>query len=365
MRIALAGSKGVPGRHGVEVVVEELGARLAALGHDVTIFSWAGYSDSAFHRGCRVECTPGPVSGALAMPLHAVRSFRTILRRRRDFDLVHIHSVDPFLFAGRLTDELPVVVTSHGRAYLAREAGLARRALSRLAEKRFLSSNCRATAVAAHLAAYYDEVAPGRVFLVRNATRSLGTGGGRVLTDNCLEPGSYAVFAAGRLVPSKGLHTLLEAWLMAGIPLRLAVAGPIPSGRYGSRMAAMLKEAGAAATGLLEAPDLGDLMRGARFGAVPSQLEAQSMSLLDMLSCGLTVVYSDIPGNRELARGLGFSFEPGSRESLVRALCEAAGDRRPGDQPAMRRVLELHDPDRVTEAYLDVYRQALSAWPGR
>lgn len=360
MRIALAGSKGVPGRHGVEVVVEELGARLAALGHEVTVFAWEGYSTGApLHRGCRVECTPGPCSGPLAMPLHAMRSFSRIVRRSGDFDLVHIHSVDPLMFAGRLEEDLPLVVTSHGRAYLAREAGLARRAMSRLAERRFLHSNARATAVAAHLVSYYEKSAPGKVVLVPNCLRNPGTRGNRVLADNGLQPGSYAVFAAGRLVPSKGLHTLLEAWLLAGIPLRLAVACPLPSGSYGRRIAALTKEAGVVTTGLLEAPDLGDLLRGARFGVVPSKLEAQSMSLLDMLSCELTVVYSDIPGNREIADGLGLPFEQDSPESLALALGEAVRACPALNEPARRRVAALHDPDRVVKEYLEVYGKAL------
>lgn len=349
----------MPGRHGVEVVVEELGARLAALGHDVTVFAWEGYSSSTSHRGCRIECTPGPRSGPLAMPLHAVRSFARIASRRHEFDLVHVHSVDPLLFAGRLEDDLPLVVTSHGRAYLAREAGFARRAMSRLAERRFLRSRARATVVAAHLVSYYERLAPGRVVLVPNCTRNPGTRGNRILADKGLEPGSYAVFAAGRIVPSKDLHTLLEAWLMADMPLRLAVAGSIPSGRYGRLISALLLEANAVTTGLLEAPDLGDLLRGARFGVVPSRLEAQSMSLLDMLSCGLDVVYSGIPGNREIADGLGLPFEPGSPESLARALREAAGTRPAAEESARRRFEELHDPDRVAAAYLEVYREAL------
>ena len=50
MRIAMLGHKRVPSREGgIEVAVEELGARMTALGHSVTLYNRAGHHVSGKH----------------------------------------------------------------------------------------------------------------------------------------------------------------------------------------------------------------------------------------------------------------------------------------------------------------------------
>ena len=46
MKIAVLGIKGVPGRHGVEVVVDSLIPHLTALGHDITVYAYKSYSQA-------------------------------------------------------------------------------------------------------------------------------------------------------------------------------------------------------------------------------------------------------------------------------------------------------------------------------
>jgi len=56
MKVAFAGGRGIPAHYGgFETAVEEIGARLATRGHEVTVYSRAGYGDSTAseHRGMR------------------------------------------------------------------------------------------------------------------------------------------------------------------------------------------------------------------------------------------------------------------------------------------------------------------------
>ncbi len=44
MRIAFLGTKGIPGHHGVEVVVDSLSPILASLGHEITVYGYDTYT---------------------------------------------------------------------------------------------------------------------------------------------------------------------------------------------------------------------------------------------------------------------------------------------------------------------------------
>src|SRR6476659_8034278 len=61
MRLAILGTRGIPARYGgFETLAEELSARLAARGHDVTVYTRTRYSEPGLesHRGARIRVLP-------------------------------------------------------------------------------------------------------------------------------------------------------------------------------------------------------------------------------------------------------------------------------------------------------------------
>jgi glycosyltransferase involved in cell wall biosynthesis len=53
---------------------------------------------------------------------------------------------------------------------------------------------------------------------------------------------------------------------------------------------------------------------------LPSDLEGLSLALLDAMGAGICVLASDIPENREVVEGAGFTFRAGNEDSLVAML---------------------------------------------
>ncbi len=53
---------------------------------------------------------------------------------------------------------------------------------------------------------------------------------------------------------------------------------------------------------------------------LPSDLEGLSLALLDAMGAGVCVLASDIPENRELVEGCGFTFRQGNAADLERML---------------------------------------------
>ena len=46
MKIGIIGIKGIPGRHGVEIVVDSLVPHLASMGHEIVVYGYDSYSEA-------------------------------------------------------------------------------------------------------------------------------------------------------------------------------------------------------------------------------------------------------------------------------------------------------------------------------
>lgn len=367
MRIAFLGSKGIPGRHGVEVVVESIATRLAQLGHDVTVFGYDWYiGDLDKYRGCKLIKVTVDRNRLIEMPIGMIKNVKKIKESIDQFDIVHIHSADPCLFASSLSGKIPIIATSHGRGYRRQSVGIFRSMSSKLAEKKFVSLPEVSTCVSPTDTDYYNSNYHSDVKYIPNGMPELGQGREVDLREWGLEKGKYILFSAGRLLPSKGLHILLDAYkkLESDIPL-VVVGGPSSDIRYYNEQISRAPE-NTVFTGFISDSRLWSLYRFPKIAVFPSEAEAQSMTLLEFLAMGIDVIYSDIPENEVIARGIGYSYKSGSAKSLVRALnLVLQGISEPDSMDKKReKILEIHNWDRITEKYLSVYAEAISKHTG-
>lgn len=144
------------------------------------------------------------------------------------------------------------------------------------------------------------------------------------------EPGAGVVFA-GRLVPEKGVDTLIAAAGLGGF--RVDVAGEGPARAELERLAEQAAPGLVTFHGRLAKDDLHDLMRRARVAAVPSRWhENQPMAVLEAFACGLPVVTTGLGGLPELV-------QPGVDGAIVPA----------DDPPALAAAVAgfLADPERA------------------
>jgi glycosyltransferase involved in cell wall biosynthesis len=63
-----------------------------------------------------------------------------------------------------------------------------------------------------------------------------------------------------------------------------------------------------------------ELLTNAMLFVLPSDMEGLSLALLEAMSAGLCTLTSDIPENRELVEGAGFTFKRGDVADLERML---------------------------------------------
>lgn len=128
---------------------------------------------------------------------------------------------------------------------------------------------------------------------------------------------SFALYV-GRLVPEKGLATLLKAWASLPRDCQLKIVGDGALKNSIDTRSEQIEW-----LGRLSEQDVGSLMRRARFLVVPSEwYEGFPMTLVEAFAAGLPVVASNIGSIRELVleNGAGVLFEYGNVEDLAATL---------------------------------------------
>jgi glycosyltransferase involved in cell wall biosynthesis len=340
----MIGQKGVPATHGgVERHVEELGARLASLGHEVTVFTRPGYTDRHLteYRGMRLRSLPTIGTKHLDAIVHSVLA--TLVCWRGGFDIVHYHAIGPCLASplARIRG-LRVVATIHGQDWRRGKWGPFATTLLRLAEWMALNVPNATVCVSESLTDRYRSETGREVIYIPNGIAIDPGDDTRVLSGHGLVDGQY-LFFAGRLVPEKGAHYLIAAYQGTGIEMPLVIAGDTSmSDSYVLELRASGDDR-VLFVGYQYGARLAALFRHAALFVLPSDVEGLPIVLLEALAYGAPVLASDIPPNVEVLGDDGMYFRAGDVQSLRGALAQACGS-----LPALReRVIARQGQDKL------------------
>ncbi len=360
MKIAILGIKGVPGHHGVEVVVDSLLPHLSALGHEITVYGYSSYCEaSTDYKGALVVPVKGSASKNIEMFSHMWHS--SLDTRRHHFDIIHIHSADPCILAGVSRAKYGVVATSHGQAYIRKKWNAAARSMSKIAERFFIRTPRIRTSVSKPLTDYYNGKYDADVRYIPNGIVFRDKPSVSLLEKWGLEEGGYLFCSAGRIEKTKGLSTLVEAYgkLDPGMPLIVAGGGSATDEAYFEELKKSSPD-GVRFVGFLTGDEFFALYAHAKVFVFPSEYEAMSMALLEGLSFGTPTVFSDIPENRAVAEGIGFAFQVSDADSLVKQLDFVLGhpaEAAAAGESAAAHVRAEHSWEAVARLYDDVYRE--------
>jgi glycosyltransferase involved in cell wall biosynthesis len=164
----------------------------------------------------------------------------------------------------------------------------------------------------------------------------------------------------GRLVPVKGLATLVQAMREAP-DIELWIVGEGPQRADLERLVAEWGLRNVRFTGYLAGRDLGEALAGARFTIVPSEwYEVFGQSIIESFAVGKPVVGARIGGIPEVidAERDGLLFAPGRAAELaacIRRLWDAPDAARAMGLEGRRKVERRYDPDTHYARLLAVY----------
>ena len=371
LNIAMLGHKRIPSREGgIEIVVEELCTRMVRLGHRVTCYNRRGrhIAGRAFdaapmkeYRGVRLRsvCTID-VKGLAAMTSSFFASIRAALG---PYDVVHYHAEGPcaMLWLPKLFGKR-CVATIHGLDHERAKWGrFAKRYL-------LLGAKCAAKYADALIVLnpgdqrYFRETFHRDAILIPN-----GVNRPELLKPDLIRKqfglrGNDYILFLGRLVPEKGLHTLIEGFRKVRTDKKLVIAG---GGSDTDGFVAELKALAAEDerilfTGFVQGALLAELYSNAYLYTLPSELEGMPLSLMEAMSYGNCCLTSDIPECADLLAGHGMTFRAGDADDLAEKLQQLI------DDPALVERCRTGAADSICEKYNwdDVVARTLALYRG-
>lgn len=320
-RIAYLGIKGLPSKAGADRVVEAIVTGLDHKKYQPVVYCCRRtVASNVTIPG--VELIRIPTVGGKY--LHAPLLFLLAALHAFFFgkyDLVHVHNVEACFVLPILRLRFKVISTSHGAAQMRDKwGGLAKR-LIRSTETPFVQWSNVVTSVSKPLQEHYQTFARKPVHYIPNGVDSnsklniLQAQG--ILEDLGLKQGQYILFAAGRNIPTKGCHYLLEAFAQIDTDIKLLVVGDashIPD--YERKLKKMADDRVCFVPFISEKATLMGLLRLCRFFVFPSTVEAMSMMLLEAAEVGAPIVCSDIPENTNVVPQLARFFNSANVSDL-------------------------------------------------
>jgi glycosyltransferase involved in cell wall biosynthesis len=370
LRIAMLGTRGLPATYGgVEHHVEEVGQRLVARGHRVTVYSERGYHGSGAsgeHLGMSVVQVPSVRSRSLEALAHS--AFSTAAAMAAGHDVIHYHAVGPGVMAPvpRVLSRAVVVQTIHGLDAERDKWGRGARAMLRTATGMSARVPDVTVAVSSALQDHY-RTRFGRpcVHIANGTTPRARRDLDLVAAKHGLRAGGYVLFV-GRLVPEKRPDLLLRAFARLRTDLRLVVVGGscYTDGYVDELHALAARDDRVLMTGYAFGRELDELFSNAALFVQPSALEGLPLTLLEAIGSSLPVVASDIPPHREVvgrdrsgARVFPADDEAALAGTLASALADLPAERRGAEELAAD-VSGHYDWDRCADELERVYLAA-------
>jgi glycosyltransferase involved in cell wall biosynthesis len=295
-RIAIIGLKGLPPFGGAANVGDNIIEQLSEQ-YDFTIYATASHTHHrGDYKGARqIVFRKFPIKQLNVFYYYIASAFHAFFTRR--YDAIHLHQMDGAFILLLLRLRYKVVATSHGLTYRHAKWNKWSRPYFKLNEWFQARLSNHLTVVSKSLVPHYEKLIPtNRISYIPN---------GVTATPPAVVPLSatdYLLFAAGRIIPTKGLHILLSALQKTGYKGKLIVLGDHSQLKEYSRdlfdLAAGLD---VEFKGLIkEKPLLNAWIAGARLFVFPSTYEAMSMMLLEVASLQTPILCSDIIENRDI-----------------------------------------------------------------
>lgn len=371
MKIAMFGHKRIPSREGgVEIVVEELSARMAELGHDVICYNRGGHhvSGAQFDGQAQREYKSVQLKTVWTLDkkgLAAVSSsfFAAVCAAFGKTDVVHIHAEGPafMCWLPKLLGKR-VVVTVHGldwqrekwkNGFGAKYIHMGEKMAARFADEIIVLSR--------NVQQYFrDTYGRETVWIPNGVSSPASVEAGEIVSRFGIQKDEYILFL-GRLVPEKGVHYLIDAFRDVKTDKKLVIAGGTSdSDDYAETLKKLADgEQRILFTGFIQGRVLEELYSNAYMYVLPSDVEGMPLSLLEAMSYGNCCLVSDIPECTEVTEDKAFYFPAGNvaalRESLQQ-LCDNSAAVAGYKESAQNYICEKYSWDDVVHRTLELYQ---------
>ncbi len=359
MKLAILGTRGIPANYGgFETFAEELSTRLAARGHDVTVY---GRSNNIRHaqptyKGVRLAILPTIGTKHLDTVAHTLLSVLHALRRRFDCILVCNAANALFCLVPRAAGT-PVALNVDGIERLRKKWGKIARAYYRFSEWLATMIPNVIIADAKVIRDYYAKEYGAATMMI-----AYGAPCERVATTEILDrlgvrPREYLLYVS-RLEPENNAHLVIDAFEKTPGDKLLLIVGDAP---YAPKYIEALKatrDPRIRFPGAIYGTGYRELQSHAYAYIQATEVGGTHPALIEAMGAGNCVIAKDTPENREVLAnsGLFFNDSEALRHQIELTLSDLPMVERLRSR-AQTRIREHYSWDAVTDAYEKLFRE--------
>ncbi len=347
MRLAILGTRGIPARYGgFETLAEELSARLAARGHDVTVYTRTRYAQERFRqwRGAKIRVLPTIPTKYLDTVVHGILSGLDASFERYDAVLVCNAINATFSFLPRLFGKTRVVLNVNGLERNRRKWSLLGRLAYRVSEKLSTIVPDAVVSDALVIRDYYRERYGFPSVFIPYGGDLPEPAGTEVLQRLGLLPGRYVLYVS-RLEPENNADAVVRAY--RGVPGRtpLVIVGDAPYARQYIERVKCEADERVLFPGAVYGEGYRQLLAHSAVYVQATEVGGTHPALVEALGYGRVVCYHRSPENEEVSGGAALPFDVHCPETLTRLLTALL------DDPAACSVWKERARSRAQERY--------------
>jgi glycosyltransferase involved in cell wall biosynthesis len=347
VRIGILGTRGIPARYGgFETLAEELSARLAARGHDVTVYTRTHYAEPGVSvwRGAKVRVLPTIATKYLDTVVHGVLSGVDAAFERFDTVLIcnAINAASSFL--PRLSGRTRVVLNVDGLESNRRKWSAVGRLAYRVSERLATILPDVVVSDARVIQDYYRQRFGIRSVFIPYGGDLPEPTGRDALERLGLAPERYVLYVS-RLEPENNAEAVIRAYRDVPGETPLVIVGDAP---YAADYIARLRAAAGPRVimpGAIYGEGYRELLANAAVYVQATEVGGTHPALVEAMGYGRVVCYNATPENEEVAGGAALSFDVNRPETLTRLLKEVL------DNPAAYSVWKEQARERTRQRY--------------
>lgn len=356
MHIAILGTRGIPARYGgFETFAEELGKRLAARGHRVTVYGRERHTSNSY-LGCELVYLPTIRHKYLDTVAHTFLSSLHLLFRRADVALFCNAANAAFTWMPRLAG-IPVALNVDGLERNRRKWNWLGRLWYLWSERWSTWFPNRVVSDAEQIRRYYlDRYGADSDFIPYGADMERPETRG-ALGELGLEPMRYFLYVS-RMEPENNALLVRKCFESVEGDVKLALIGDAP---YAQDYIALVRNT----------RDPRIVMPGAVYGLGYRELGSHCLAyihatevggthpaLIENMGRGALTLYLDTPENAEAAGDAGIPFTPETLAARMREVLAMSEDERNlWRDRARRRIAGRYSWEAVTGAYESLFRR--------
>lgn len=363
MKIGILGTRGIPARYGgFETLAEELSARLAVRGHDVTVYTRSRYAEPGLRewRGAKVRVLPTIPTKYLDTVAHGFLSGIDAAFERFDSVLVcnAINAAASFL--PRLAGKTRVVLNVDGLERHRRKWSALGKFAYRVSERLSTIVPDAVVSDARVIRDYYrDRYGFESHFIPYGADLPEPTGTD-ALERLGLSREGYVLYVS-RLEPENNADAVVRAYRAVAGKTPLVIVGDAPyAADYIARVRAEA-DPRVKFPGAIYGEGYRQLLASAAVYVQATEVGGTHPALVEALGYGRVVAYNATPENEEVAGGAALPFDVREPETLTRLLTGVLDDPDSASvwkERAKRRASERYRWDDVADRYEEVLRGA-------